>query len=492
MTIYIANVDTQNDSFGQWIEKTNYLIQAMSNVVVTTNSNTTIGSVKVTGDYYGNNYYSANGGSLFVGQNTSNTVISPNTIVLQTTTTSNVVISSNGMVIDGLTAYTKTFMTLGNTSYNSSNINSDEIYSKRKLKVGNTVIVNTSVYSDTLSTLSLKSYANATIGSPQQNVFIDSTGITIADNPLGSYVVNSYMTATDLWIQRIHANTINLSPENPFVFPGNTYFMGQNNFFQYGIVTSGNSWIGGTHLTVTANTTFMGPNNQFLFNYDLVVANNITAYGHISANNGMDTRDYLTFYGLGTGYTTLKANTDAGSATFTLPTVDGNLNDVLTTDGNGSLRFVPPFSGNSSVDFVTRDINSRDISARSIGVGVPPSGQNGDIRAFGNITAYYSSDRRLKENITNIANALAKLQQINGVEFDWTDNYITQNGGLHDTFMRKHDVGVIAQEVQAIMPEVVVQRSDGYMAVKYEKIIALLIEAVKELKAEVDSLKNGN
>jgi hypothetical protein len=80
---------------------------------------------------------------------------------------------------------------------------------------------------------------------------------------------------------------------------------------------------------------------------------------------------------------------------------------------------------------------------------------------------------------------------IRGVRFDWTDEYIANHGGEDGFFVRKHDVGVIAQEIEAVLPEVVVDREDGYKAVNYEKIVPLLIAAIKELKAEIEAVK-GN
>ena len=77
-----------------------------------------------------------------------------------------------------------------------------------------------------------------------------------------------------------------------------------------------------------------------------------------------------------------------------------------------------------------------------------------------------------------------------GVEFDWTDEYIASRGGEDGMFVRKHDVGVIAQEVENAVPEVVVERPDGYKAVNYEKLVAVLIEAVNELQHKVDSLED--
>jgi hypothetical protein len=98
----------------------------------------------------------------------------------------------------------------------------------------------------------------------------------------------------------------------------------------------------------------------------------------------------------------------------------------------------------------------------------------------------------LKENVVNISNPLEKLALLNGVTFDWKDSYIESQGGLDAMFVRKNDVGIIAQDLEKVLPQLVAERDDGYKAVKYDRIVALLIEAVKELKAEVDSLKNGN
>jgi hypothetical protein len=131
-----------------------------------------------------------------------------------------------------------------------------------------------------------------------------------------------------------------------------------------------------------------------------------------------------------------------------------------------------------------------NVQFRSLGVGVSASGTAGEIRATNCITSYYSSDIRLKENITNIPNAMDKLLQLNGVEYDWTDNYIQAHGGEDGYFMRKHDIGLIAQEVEAVLPEIVAENNEGYKAIKYERVVALLVEAVKELNKEVNELRS--
>jgi len=103
------------------------------------------------------------------------------------------------------------------------------------------------------------------------------------------------------------------------------------------------------------------------------------------------------------------------------------------------------------------------------------------ISATGDVIAYSSSDERLKDNQKNIDNALEKVESLNGIEFDWNNKQDTFTG---------HDVGVIAQEVEKVLPEIVNTRDTGYKAVKYEKLVPLLIEAIKELSEKVKILEN--
>ena len=99
--------------------------------------------------------------------------------------------------------------------------------------------------------------------------------------------------------------------------------------------------------------------------------------------------------------------------------------------------------------------------------------------------SYYSSDKNLKTNIETITNALELLDEIRGVYFDWNE---IARGMYPDRTER--DIGVIAQEIEEVLPVLVQTRDNGYKAVKYEKMVAFLIQAVKELKAEVAELKN--
>jgi hypothetical protein len=123
--------------------------------------------------------------------------------------------------------------------------------------------------------------------------------------------------------------------------------------------------------------------------------------------------------------------------------------------------------------------------------GAPATpGATGSIRASNEITAYFASDERLKENIQPIEDALTKLRKLKGVMFDWKDEVIKERGGEDGYFVRKHDTGIIAQEVEKVLPEVVADRQDGYKAVRYEKLAGLIIQAINELADQVDILKN--
>ena len=132
---------------------------------------------------------------------------------------------------------------------------------------------------------------------------------------------------------------------------------------------------------------------------------------------------------------------------------------------------------------------SSDVRFDSFGVGTAASGTTGEIRATNNITAYYSSDARLKENINYIDDALGKVAKIQGVEFDWTEDYIAKAGGEDGYFVRKHDVGLIAQQVENVLPELVANRDDGFKAMKYDRVVALLVNAIHELTDRVEELE---
>ena len=107
----------------------------------------------------------------------------------------------------------------------------------------------------------------------------------------------------------------------------------------------------------------------------------------------------------------------------------------------------------------------------------------GNISSLGDIIAYSSSDIRLKDNISVIKSPLEKISKISGVSFNWNDKQSAYEAG-------KKDYGVIAQEVEEVLPELVTTRENGYKAVRYEKIVSLLIEATKAQQTQIEDLRN--
>jgi hypothetical protein len=172
--------------------------------------------------------------------------------------------------------------------------------------------------------------------------------------------------------------------------------------------------------------------------------------------------------------------------------LDLNSNDITGT-GNinttGNIDITGNIDTTGNIDITGTLTADNDVQADSIGVGTAPSGTTGQIRATDDITAFYSSDAMLKEDIINIPNPLEALKKLNGVLFNWKDEWIKKQGGEDGYFVRKKDVGVIAQEVEKVLPEAVAQRKDGIKAVKYDRLTCLLIEAVKVLSDKVEKFE---
>ena len=172
-----------------------------------------------------------------------------------------------------------------------------------------------------------------------------------------------------------------------------------------------------------------------------------------------------------------------------------DLSNIAVTDGNiivgDGTNFIAESgsTARTSLGLGTADnVEFEDTQVDSLGVGTGPSGTTGEIRATNDVTAFYSSDIALKENIVNIPDPLEAIKKLNGVLFDWKKSYIDKRGGEDGYFVRKKDVGVIAQEVEKVLPEAVAQRPDGIKAVKYDRLTCLLIEAVKVLSDKVENL----
>ena len=193
-----------------------------------------------------------------------------------------------------------------------------------------------------------------------------------------------------------------------------------------------------------------------------------------AANLSATSRTYvtaLTFdtYGHVTAYST-------GTETVT----DTN---TVTTNIAGTGVAVSSGTGNSTISIGQSVATSANAQFNSLGIGMAASATAGRIDATNDIVAFSSSDIRFKENIKPIENALDKIRKISGNTYDWKAENKAEHG------YEGNDVGVIAQEIEAVLPQLVQTRENGYKAVKYDKLVALLIEGIKDQQLQIEQLR---
>ena len=208
-------------------------------------------------------------------------------------------------------------------------------------------------------------------------------------------------------------------------------------------------------------------------------------------NNGTLT---LTVAGTGLSGSASFTADQSGDSTFTVTsdaTSANTVGTVVARDGSGNFAagtvtaaLTGNVTGNVTGSAGTFTSTSQNSQFNSIGVGTAASATAGEIRATNNITAYYSDDR-LKTKLGNIEDALAKVRTLSG--FYYEANETAQALGYEAV----REVGVSAQQVQAVQPEIVVPApiDDRYLTVRYERLVPLLIEAIKELDAKVKALE---
>ena len=199
--------------------------------------------------------------------------------------------------------------------------------------------------------------------------------------------------------------------------------------------------------------------------------------------------------GLGTGVATaLAVNTGSAGAVVLF-------NGALGTPSSGTLTncTFPTLNQNTTGSAATFTSTSQNSQFNSVGVGTAASATAGEIRATNAITAYYS-DERLKTDITEISGALDKVMQLRGITF--RANNIAESFGYS---AEKEQVGVIAQDVEKVLPQIVVpapfdimqlqegveisRSGENYKTVHYEKLVPLLIQAIKEQQIMIEELQ---
>jgi hypothetical protein len=578
MTIDIGQIDKDVDSFGQWVVKTNLIINALSNSILTTNSGNTVGNSVITGTLFANVFHANN--LLKVGNTSSNVVLTNDKMIVYDSSTVNTTITSNGMIINGSVLYKSNIMQMGSSVIRNANVTSDVGTFNERISSGNSIMYPAYIQADAVNTYAF-SLQTLSIGDIEANVQYDRDGYKITSNPTGELEEQSLMNSTDLYVKYIHCTDIestgtatvndliingnfSLNPGGgagaDIKFNSNVLFYGIKNFFASGLTSNGNVGIGigagkefnavaplhisksspGSGLQTYNNKSSAifesGDDNLIEFRYPvntgkyagftwsdnnqggyLVYQNQGGGVGgsytdrfrigavsginfEIGASNSTDgiaadrrivlsatnsdieisTTNGIKLYGTTSGSASIVAHPTATITKFTLPVNGGASGQALATNGTGAMYW-------KDVSYVTP---TTDLRIQSLGVNCE-AGATGTIRATGDIVGFFSSDRSLKTNVKPIENALDKIEKLTGVEFDWNDDFIAQNGGEDGYFIKRHDIGVIAQDIEPVLPEVVGTRPDGIKAVKYDRIVALLIQGINELKAEVRELKSN-
>ena len=143
---------------------------------------------------------------------------------------------------------------------------------------------------------------------------------------------------------------------------------------------------------------------------------------------------------------------------------------------SGEISIGQAVATNSTVQFAKVGVGGASDSTYELKV-------TGDIGATGDVVAYVSSDERLKKNIELISNPIQKVQALKGVTWVWKDE-------ASDAAKASPNLGVIAQDVEKVLPQLVHDRENGYKGVDYAKMVGLLIEAIKDQQKQIDDLKS--
>ena len=334
------------------------------------------------------------------------------------------------------------------------------------------------LYTGSGSTLTFGTSANYSTGITNTALTIDpSSNVTVA----GTLTVNSVPDAPSSWQNVLIHHNGTIKADTGVQIHGAGYLLANYLNMQHAVATR------------SSDTVFYSSNDTY------IRKNNATGF---RASLGIGTSNTPTFAGIArnahnTGHLVGSYNSVGANSTNSNPiyTIGSSYNPNSTTLGNmygiGFTKTTASFIGlgasNSWGLYVAADGDAR----------VWLGGTTGQINASSNITAY-ASDGRLKTNVTPIENAIDKVKKIRGVTFDWVDN-ITSEYDFHPASMHEH--GVIAQEIQEVIPDAVVTapfngnyaRRSGtdhnFLTVDKDKIVPLLIEAIKEQQQQIEKLK---
>jgi hypothetical protein len=384
----------------------------------------------------------------------------------------------------GSTTTTKYGMYLLNetTNYFSGNTGIGNTAPTHKLSVNGTSFFGGAITFANNNTIT----ANGSVGSAGQVLTSNTTGVywsspvgvtNLGQTSNGSTVTVTSSTGTNTTITAATASVAGLMTSEAQTIAGTKTF-NSNVVFSTATAITANASVGSAGQVLTSNATGV-------YWSTIVSATNLSLASNgstVSVNSDTGTDVIITAAtGSLAGILTAETQTIGGIKTFS-STISGSINGNAATVTNGVYT-----TGDQTIGGIKTFANTTASTTYTTGAVIVSGGLGvaGAINAGGDVTAYATSDSRLKTNIENITDALSKVCKLDGVTYNWND--LAHEIENKDTNIR--EVGVLAGQINEVLPEVVTVRESGYMAVRYEKIVPLLIEAIKELQAKVDKLE---
>jgi len=307
--------------------------------------------------------------------------------------------------------------------------------------------------------------------------------VTGEDASVNSVVFDEVIVKERLIVEGGNSGTVLSQFDGPVTFNGETKF-NENIDVDASVKVTGVFNITDTTESSSVGTGALTVDGGVGIDKNLHVGGNITATGagtSVTATN---------FYGDGstlTGITTTILYDSDGDVRVEGTTTGATVTGILDVNGRADIdnvridgSTVTTTSGNLTLDSNSGTLvvnDNLDVNGTGTHTFAGALSVSGAGTFTGDLIAFSTSDQRLKDNVEPIEDAIAKVLSLSGNTFEWNDK--SDKEGL--------DIGVIAQEVAGLdLPGLYTTRDDGYMAVRYEKLVPLLIEAIKQLNAKVD------
>jgi hypothetical protein len=258
---------------------------------------------------------------------------------------------------------------------------------------------------------------------------------------------------------------------------------GTNIVFGNNLVITGSIVTTGTINGLTLSTGIVSSSAQTIANLPTgVVSGSAQTIANLPTGtvSGSSQITYASISFIPAGIVSGSSQITAGSTTNFATDVKTQLNSNTVVSGSSQVTL----SSTTGYGTVINQnlLTTSNVQFNSLGIGMAASATAGRIDATNDVVAFSSSDIRFKENIVPIENALDKISKISGNTYDWKAENKAEHG------YEGNDVGVIAQEIEAVLPQLVQTRESGFKAVKYDKLVALLIEGIKEQQTQIHSL----